>query len=122
MSTLIIDVPEDLAHRLQPYTNHLSTILEVGLDQFDPGQLMITEPDFSAEFDGILDFLQSSPAPEAIIALRTSKALQVKISELLEKNRNQGLSTGEETWWKKFEHVEHLVRIAKAKAFAQLRG
>jgi len=82
---------------------------------------MIGETDSFAELDNIIDFLQSAPAPEAIIALRTSKALQARISALLEKNRSQGLTDGEEAWWKKFEYVEHLVRIAKAKAFAQLQ-
>ena len=121
MSTLVIDIPDDLAHRLKPYHNHLSAILEIGLDQFDPGEMLPAEADFSAELDGIIDFLRSAPSPEAVIGLRASKAFQVRISELLEKNRNEGLTAAEAAWWEKFEYVEHLIRLAKAKALAQVR-
>lgn len=121
MSTLVIDIPDDLAYRLKPYSHHLPAILEIGLDQFDPGELLPAERDFSAELDSIIDFLYSLPSPEAIIGLRASKALQARISELLEKNRNEGLTLAEEAWWGKFEYVEHLIRIAKAKALVQLR-
>ena len=121
MSTLVIDIPDDLAYRLKPYSNHLPAILEIGLDQFDPGELFPAEPDLSAELDSIIDFLYSLPSPEAIIGLRASKALQARISEMLEKNRNEGLTPAEEVWWEKFEYVEHLIRIAKAKALVQLR-
>lgn len=78
------------------------------------------EADFSAELDRIIDFLHSSP-PEAIISLRAAKILQTRISALLEKNRNEGLSAAEALWWEKFEYVEHLTRLAKAKAIAQVR-
>lgn len=121
MSILLIDIPDDLVHRLQSYSNYLPTILEIGLDQFDPDELLQTESTFSAELDNLIDFLHSSPPPESIIGLRASKALQVRISELLEKNRTEGLSAAEAAWWEKFEYVEHLTRLAKAKAMAQVR-
>lgn len=119
MSTLIADIPDELANRLQPYKEHLPTILEIGLDQFQPDSEQPTVAAFSKELDDVVDFLQSSPAPEAVIALRTSKALQTYISELLERNRNGGFTAAEEAWWKKYEHVEHLVRLAKAKALSR---
>lgn len=121
MSTLVIDIPDELAHRLKPYSSYLSTILEIGLDQFDPGESLTAAPDFSAELDSVIDFLQSSPSPEAVVGLRASKALQARVSELLEKNRNEGLNATEAAWWEKFEYVEHLIRLAKAKALAKVR-
>jgi len=121
MSTMLIDIPDDLVHRLQSYSNYLPTILEIGLEQFDPGEFLQAEATFSAELDSIIDFLHSSPPPESIIGLRASKALQARISELLEKNRNEGLSAAETAWWEKFEYVEHLTRLAKAKALSQVR-
>ena len=120
VSTLIADIPEELAKRLQPYQEHLPMVLEIGLNQFQPNPELPTDALLTRELDEVVDFLQSSPALEAVIALRTSKAVQAYISELLEKNRNQGFTAAEEAWWKKFEHVEHLVRLAKAKALAQL--
>jgi hypothetical protein len=38
-------------------------------------------------FNEILDFLSSTPTPEAILAFRPSKELQARASELLEKNQ-----------------------------------
>lgn len=44
----------------------------------------------------VLEFLAKLPAPEDIIALRSSEALQTQFSLLLEKNRLQGLTAEEE--------------------------
>jgi hypothetical protein len=38
-------------------------------------------------FNEILDFLSSTPTPEAILAFRPSRELQARASELLEKNQ-----------------------------------
>jgi len=61
------------------------------------------------------------PAPDEILALRPSVEMQEKIDELLEKNWHEGLSEAEEQTWASYEFVEHLVRIAKSKALAQLK-
>jgi hypothetical protein len=121
MSQMTVDLPEELVTRLQPYAEYIPQILELGLRQFDPERTGI-DNDVFVELDSIVNFLHHSPAPAEIIALRPSKALQVRISSLLEKNRQEGMTEIEETWWERFEYVEHLVRIAKAKAFAELQA
>lgn len=55
-------------------------------------------------------------AVDKILDLRPSAELQEEISELLEKNRREGLSEAEERFWVNWESIEHLVRIAKASA------
>ncbi len=70
----------------------------------------------------VLEFLVSLPTPEAIIALRPSEALQAQISGLLEKNRTVGLTPAEEQLWQGYEYLEHLVRMAKARAFLKLQS
>jgi hypothetical protein len=120
MSQITVDIPEELVTRLQPYAEHIPQILELGLRQFDPEQSSIDNNAF-AELDNIVQFLNNSSTPAEVIALRPSKALQSRISTLLEKNRNEGMTEAEEAWWERFEYVEHLVRIAKAKALAQLQ-
>jgi hypothetical protein len=69
----------------------------------------------------VLDFLATLPPPEEIIALRPSEALQVQISNLLEKNRTQGLTPDEEQNWEQYQYLEHLIRMAKAKAYLKLK-
>ena len=44
------------------------------------------------------------------------------VRALLEKNRAEGLSDDEEREWERYEYLEHLVRMAKAKAKLKLRG
>ena len=68
----------------------------------------------------ILEFLAQSPTPEEILALRPSKDLQEQIDVLLENNRNFGLTPEEEQLWYQYEKLEHLVRVAKAKALLKL--
>ena len=70
----------------------------------------------------VLEFLASLPAPREILALRPSSRLQRRIDELLEKNRTQGLTPEEEEAWKQYEYLEHLVRMAKAKAHLKLNA
>jgi hypothetical protein len=65
----------------------------------------------------VLEFLASLPSNEAIIALRPSEYLQAQISGLLEKNSTVGLTPAEEQLWQGYQYLEHIVRMAKARAF-----
>lgn len=44
------------------------------------------------------------------------------MSELLEKNRMGGLSPAEEDEWQRYQYVEHLVQLAKARAALKLKA
>jgi hypothetical protein len=48
--------------------------------------------------------------------------LQDRIAALLEKQRSGRLSADEERDWQQYQYVEHLVRIAKAKALLKLQS
>jgi hypothetical protein len=68
----------------------------------------------------VLDFLASDPSPEEIVALRPSSILSRWIEEMLEKNRTEGLTSLEEQEWERYQYLEHLVRMAKIKAYMEL--
>ena len=77
------------------------------------------------EFEGLTDIfevLAELPTPEEVLAIRPSQELQQRINALLDKNRAAGLSAEEEEWWEQFQYIEHLVRIAKAKAATRLKA
>lgn len=115
MSTITLDLPDDLAERLRSLADRLPRILELGLRQLDASS--------PGEFTGaaeVLEFLAGLPAPEEVLALRPSPALEARVRELLEKSRAGGLSSEEEDEWRRYEYVEHLVRLAKAKAALKL--
>jgi uncharacterized protein YnzC (UPF0291/DUF896 family) len=57
-----------------------------------------------------------------ILSLRPSDALQSRVRELLEKNREEGLTPAEEQEWQQYEYLEHLVRMAKARALLKQKS
>lgn len=71
-------------------------------------------------FDEIIDFIASGPSPEDIIAFKPSALLQKRVDELLEKKRDTGLSEAEAREVDQFLMVEHIMRLAKARARQRL--
>lgn len=113
---ITVDIPEELAKRLNLLQDKLPQILELGLRELDAS----SQTGFSGVAE-ILEFLASLPTPEEIIALRPSETLQAQIDNLLEKSR-EGLTSLEEQAWEYYQFLEHLVRIAKAKALIRLKS
>ncbi|MDZ7290270.1 MAG: hypothetical protein ONB44_08335 [candidate division KSB1 bacterium] len=112
---ITLNVPEELAARLHPFKDQLSRIFELGLREFNAAA--------QTGFEGaaeVFETLAGLPTPEEILALRPSEALQARISRLLEKNRTEGLTPAEEEEWEHYQYLEHLVRLAKAKASLKL--
>jgi hypothetical protein len=112
---LTLHVSEELASRLRPVQDKLPQIIELGLRE-----LHAAPPQFEGLGD-ILETLARLPPPQEVLALRPSPALQERISTLVDKQRNGRLSDDEERDWQKYQYIEHLVRIAKAKAVLQLK-
>ena len=113
---LTLHVSEELAARLRPVQDRLPQILELGLRE-----LHAAPPQFEGLGD-VLETLARLPSPQEILALRPSPALQERISTLVDKQRIGGLSADEERDWQNYQYIEHLVRIAKAKAALQLKS
>jgi hypothetical protein len=113
---ITFDLPDELVSRLSPLEDKLPQILELGLRELNASSQM----GFTGAAE-VLEFLATLPTPEEIIALRPSEALQAQISNLLEKNRTQGLTPAEEQMWEQYQYLEHLIRMAKAKAYLRLK-
>jgi hypothetical protein len=113
---ITVTIPDELARQLRPVEKELPHILELGIRAWNArGQ---------SEFSGLNDVLEtlaSLPTPEEILALRPSGSLQARIEELLEKSRNGSLSADEQRAWEQYQYVEHLVRLAKARAALKVK-
>jgi hypothetical protein len=109
-----LTLPDELATRLQPVADRLPHILELGLRELDAGVSQ-----FAGVHD-VLEVLARLPSAEEVMALRASPALQTRVDELLLKNRTTGLSDPERREWEQYQYVEHLVRMAKARATRKL--
>ncbi|HAA30281.1 MAG TPA: hypothetical protein DCE56_24620 [Cyanobacteria bacterium UBA8553] len=113
---ITLDLPDELIPQLSLLEDKLPQILELGLRELNAS----SQIGFAGVAE-VLEFLATLPTPEEIIALRPSEALQVQISNLLEKNRTQGLTPAEEQIWEQYQYLEHLIRMAKAKAHLKLK-
>jgi len=113
---ITLDIPDELASRLRSLEEQLPQILELGLREYSA----TTREGFEGVAD-VLETLASLPTPEEVFSLRPSEKLQTRISELLEKNRTEGLSPSEEREWAQYEFLEHIVRVAKAKAALKVK-
>jgi hypothetical protein len=107
---LVLTIPDELATRLRAVEDRLPEILELGLREW------LSTPPGYAGLSEVLEMLARLPTPEEALALRPTMTLQSRIEELLNKNRNDGLSGEEQREWEHYEYIEHLVRMAKARA------
>jgi hypothetical protein len=107
---LTLTVPDELASRLRAVEDRLPEILELGLREW-----LSTSPGYAGLGD-VLETLARLPSPEEVLGLRPATHLRDRIEELLAKNRAGGLSAEEQREWDRYEYLEHLVRLAKARA------
>ncbi|MBN8682337.1 MAG: hypothetical protein J0L99_06780 [Chitinophagales bacterium] len=71
-------------------------------------------------FEELADLL-GTMAPEQVLAFRTSSRAQARLNALLEKNKSsESLSDMEVDEMEQFMLLEHIVTLAKAKAFKSL--
>src|SRR5437870_5619659 len=115
MSTITLQVPDELADRLRDHEARLPEILELGLRELNA--------ETQGRFEGaaeVLEFLAGLPGPEEILKLRPSDRFARRIEHLLEKNRSGKLDSQEEEEWENYQFLEHLVRMAKTQACLKL--
>jgi hypothetical protein len=114
---ITVDIPEELFTQLGTVPQNVSQVLEVGLKE------LVARPQQGfTGFAEVLDFLANLPSPEEILQLRPSPMLQEEIDHLSEKYQAQDLSAEEQHLWQQYEYLEHIVRIAKTKAYLKLKA
>lgn len=72
--------------------------------------MAIAEPPIYRE---VYYFLASSPTREAILGYRPSDSAQIRVRELLQKNKDGQLTLDEQSELDEFEQLEHFVRMLK---------
>jgi O-succinylbenzoate synthase len=70
-------------------------------------------------YEEVIDFLAGGTTPGNLIAFRPSEASRERVTELLRRQKNEGLSSDESSELEHYLQLEHLMRLAKARA--QLR-
>jgi hypothetical protein len=73
-------------------------------------------------FDEIVDFITSAPRPEQILSFRPSEKSVKRLEELVEKNQEGSLDEQEKHELQQYMLIEHLMRLAKARARQRLNS
>ena len=71
-------------------------------------------------FDELTDFLISSPSAQQIIDFQASERLNLRLHDLLDKNKLDALSSEEENELDTFLKIGHLLTMLKAKVHQKL--
>ncbi len=121
VAQLTIQIPDELAGRLEPLQSRLPELLWLLLDI--DGEQPKEQPKLNTQtveipevYQEVLDFLIKRPTPEEIITFKVSARAQIHLQELLEKNRTGSLSQMELAQLDVYEQLEHLMILLKARA------
>ena len=117
MAEITLQIPDELAKRLQPLEQQLPELLW----QLVETNITLTEPNPNIldVYQEVLDFLLQRPTPEEIANFKVSSPTQERLSTLLFKN-SQGLITPTEVAeLDVYEQLEHLMLLLKVRALSK---
>jgi len=70
----------------------------------------------SRAYEEVVDFVAAGTSPSQVIDFHPSPAAKARVSELVERERALGLSSAEKSELDTYTQLEHIMRLAKARA------
>jgi hypothetical protein len=111
---LTIEIPDQLARKLEPEREHLAEIIARGLHRtWSAGSALRRE---------VISFLAHQPSGEEIIAFRPSEQAAERVEELLARNRDGALTPTEEAELDEICELDRFVALLKAEVIAKRTG
>ena len=125
MATITLQIPDELAQRLEPLQNRLPELLwqllELTKKPITIEQEITTHSgDIPTVYQEVLDFLIESPIPQDIVNFKVSQQAQTRLQTLLDKNRESTLNPMEIAELDVYEQLEHLIILLKARAYSAI--
>jgi hypothetical protein len=71
-------------------------------------------------YEEIIDFIAAGTSPRDVIAFQPSEAAKVRVADLIHREKTTGLSPEETAELDHYLQLEHVMRLAKARARAYL--
>ncbi len=71
-------------------------------------------------YEEIIDFIVAGTTPSRVIAFQPSEEVKARVADLLSREKTTGLSPDESSELNQYLQLEHLMRLAKARARAHL--
>ena len=67
-------------------------------------------------YEEIIDFIAGGSSPRSVVAFRPSQRAQDRVAELLAREKSEGLTPDEFSELEHYSQLEHIMRMAKARA------
>lgn len=117
MASITIEAADHLATKIDAMRDRLPDLLSEALmlSTSDSGTRTIPSMRHRV-FEEMIDFLATGPTTAQIIAHKVSAPVQERLRELLDKNREEGLTEAENAELDAFEYVDYLMSMLKARA------
>ncbi len=72
-------------------------------------------------YDEFVDFIAGGTTPQSVIDFRPSEQTRAHVADLIQRQKTGALSPDETAELNQFLHIEHLMRLAKARARQRLQ-
>ena len=106
MVQMTLQVPEELAKRIQPISSWLPTILELSLVGF--------ESQATKTASELIQFLSTNPSTQEVLDYHVSERAQARLRRLLTLNHAGLLSEAEKAELDELQRIEHTMILLKA--------
>ena len=107
MVQMTMQVPEELAERIQAMSAWVPVIIELGLVRF--------KTKASATEAEVIEFLSKNPSPEDVLDYHVSERAQARLRRLLSLNEAGLLSEREQLELDELQRLEHVMVMLKAR-------
>jgi hypothetical protein len=117
MTTITLDLPDQLAAEIEPLRSDLPLLLAITQQLFRPvndahGH---TSPIYLA-YKQLFDFFAAAPSPQQIKHFVISPQAQARVHELLDKHGEGELSTAEQAELRVYQQIHEVIGLKKAEA------
>ena len=107
MVQMTMQVPEELAERIQAMSAWLPVVIELGLVGFKTAA--------SATEAEVIEFLSKNPSPREVLDYHVSDKAQARLRRLLSLNETGLLSVAEQLELDELQRLEHVMIMLKAR-------
>lgn len=67
-------------------------------------------------YDELIDFIAAGSKPDDVVAYEPSQLAKNRVADLIHKEKTSGLTAGEKSELDNYMQLEHIMRLAKARA------
>jgi hypothetical protein len=117
MTTITLELPDQLAADIEPLREELPVLLSITQQLFRPASdaNVHTAPVYLA-YKQFFDFLATAPSPERILRFMVSAQAQERVQTLLDKHGEDELTPEEQAELRIYAQINEVINLKKAEA------